>query len=642
MDDSTTTFFVYTGDEEYAEILAYFGKKGKVIQLPANFEKAAELYFSQNDSVLFLDLENPQGIVFYEAVISKDTPWGMIIGIASLENVESLWDRTSGNIVDILTKPVTLRSLKITQHRIHYQLNFCKCIERSENKKQHIPQKLAFEQIETERFIAVRQIVERLTLFINQIASDVQGGIRYFNELQYFVSIHDVDCKVIAANPTYHKHLGNRLNQNSWGIYCGKHGRKDDSPVFRSLKTGNVLDTKTTVQYKSGAKVPVIVHTAPIYNNDGEVELVLEVFAGTKEIERLSQEIRTTQQRYEQLFDAVPSKVVVLDRRFRITAENKQFRKDFGKHLGDNFFETLRPGNFPAYRDPISLTMKDGLPHQGEMVFADPNGIQYNMMTWTSPIKTQTGKLIQVIAILGDVTELRRLQTDLSRLGLMISTISHDLKGSLTGLDAGLYLIDKGFYRDRPAQIEEGLDVAQLMVDRIRKMVFDILYSSKERELEQDIVDVRDFADDIAANVENRIRAAMIRFDCVFEEQLGRIYIDVGLLRSSLINILDNAIEACIENSDEKRSRIGFFVKREASTVLFEIQDNGSGMIADTKGQIFDIFYSSKGRKGTGLGLYITRKAIQKHGGTISVTSHPGKGTRFEVRLPMKMEETIS
>ena len=203
-------------------------------------------------------------------------------------------------------------------------------------------------------------------------------------------------------------------------------------------------------------------------------------------------------------------------------------------------------------------------------------------------------------------------------------------------------MIDKGFYRDRPAQIEEGLDVAQLMVDRIRKMVLDILYSSKERELEQAIVDVRNFADDIAANVENRIRAAMIRFECVFEDNLGKIYVDVGLLRSSFINILDNAIEACIEDLEEKKFKIKFFVKREDSTVRFEIQDNGSGMNIDTKGRIFDLFYSSRGRKGTGLGLYITRKAIQKHGGTISVVSHPGKGTRFEVRLPVNTAKMVS
>ena len=82
-----------------------------------------------------------------------------------------------------------------------------------------------------------------------------------------------------------------------------------------------------------------------------------------------------------------------------------------------------------------------------------------------------------------DISELRRMQGNLSALGLMIGTISHSLKGCLTGLDASLYLIETGFYRNKPARIEEGIDVTKLMIDRIRKLVLDILYYSKEREL---------------------------------------------------------------------------------------------------------------------------------------------------------------
>jgi hypothetical protein len=72
--------------------------------------------------------------------------------------------------------------------------------------------------IETERFLAVRQIVEKMSAFISQVASDAQGGMRYFNELPYFVSIHGRDCKVLAANSTYNRYLGSRLYQNSWGF----------------------------------------------------------------------------------------------------------------------------------------------------------------------------------------------------------------------------------------------------------------------------------------------------------------------------------------------------------------------------------------------------------------------------------------
>ena len=78
--------------------------------------------------------------------------------------------------------------------------------------------------IETERFLAVRQIVEKMSAFISQVTRDAQGGVRYFNDLPYFVSIHGKDLTVLAANGTYLRYLGNRLYKESWGIYAGAPG----------------------------------------------------------------------------------------------------------------------------------------------------------------------------------------------------------------------------------------------------------------------------------------------------------------------------------------------------------------------------------------------------------------------------------
>lgn len=418
------------------------------------------------------------------------------------------------------------------------------------------------EQVETERFLAVRQIVEKMSYFIAQVAGGVQGGIKYFNELPYFVSIHSREGEVLATNASSRKYLGRRIGRPSWDVYQGKRGTPESCPVCRTLRTAKVMTTRALVRYKNGARVPVLVHTAPIYNDDGEAVLVLEVFAGTKEIEQMALEIRSTQQRYAHLFDAVPCHVAVLDRRFRITASNRRFIDDFGSHTGANFFDILRPGTFPAYRDPLTQTMRDGTARQGEMVLSDNHGQQYNMMVWTAPITTASGKLIQVLAIFADITELRRLQDNLAALGMMISTVSHDLKGCLTGLDAGLYLIESGFYREKAGRIEEGLDVAKLMADRIRKMVHDILYSARERQLQPETVDVLAFAMDVAANVENRIRGANITFNVDVSPGLGLVEIDTGLVRTALINLLENVMEACIEDPRPKPYQIDFCVRR--------------------------------------------------------------------------------
>ena len=150
--------------------------------------------------------------------------------------------------------------------------------------------------------------------------------------------------------------------------------------------------------------------------------------ADIRAIKRLKEELRATQQKYQQLFDEAPCYIYVQDRQYRLTAINKRFKEDFGNQVGKLFFDVLRPGNFPAFHDPISQTLNDGQPHRGEMVLTDVNSVQYNMMAWTAPIKTLAGKLIQILVIFTDITELRQLQDNLSSLGLMVGSISHDLK----------------------------------------------------------------------------------------------------------------------------------------------------------------------------------------------------------------------
>ena len=235
-----------------------------------------------------------------------------------------------------------------------------------------------------------------------------------------------------------------------------------------------------------------------------------------------------------------------------------------------------------------------------------------------------------------DITELHQMKDNLSTLGLMVGTISHSLRGCLSGLDASLYLIERGFYRNRPAQIEEGLDVTKLMADRIRKLVLDILYYSKERDLEIEDLEVWQFAKEIAIFIEKRIKAANIQFITDFQNKSGNFTVDPEIIRAALINILENAMEACIEDVRQIDHWIRFTARADKTSVTFEISDNGPGMEEEQAKSIFQLFSSSKGKRGTGIGLFVTRKGILKHGGTISVDSSQDAGAKFRIVVPRK------
>ena len=242
-------------------------------------------------------------------------------------------------------------------------------------------------------------------------------------------------------------------------------------------------------------------------------------------------------------------------------------------------------------------------------------------------------------AVLGyfmDITKIHEMKDNLSTLGLMLGTISHSLKGCLTGMHASLYLIETGFYRDKPARIEEGLDLTKLMVDRVQKLIFDILYYAKERELEIETVDVWQFAQEITILIENRIKAANIAFMTDFPLDAGTVAIDPEIIRTALINILENALEACIEDTRQIAHQIRFTVSVDDANVYFEIADNGPGIGKQEADKIFQLFSSSKGKRGTGIGLFVTRKAVIGHGGTITVDAGPNQGAAFRIVLPRK------
>jgi len=582
------------------------------------------IFKDHRPTAVAVDTDDQAGVRILKNLDTTFNPLSLI-AVCSAANRPAIRRQLKGQVYEFVNSPFDPEELEPALDRIAYVSS----LTGSATEDQRVA---------TERFLGIRQVIDKLSSFISMVATDVQGGIKYFNELPYFVSIHSNDCQVLAANNTYTKYLGNRIYKNSWEIYSGKRATRNGCPVGRALKAIEVRSTQALVRYKSGAQVPVTVHTAPIYDDNGHVSLVLEVFAGTKEIEKLASEIKTTQQRYEQLFNAVPSQLVVVDRRFRITAANRKFLRNFGDQIGRNFFNVLRPASFPAYRDPVTYTVRTGQPQQGEMVMTDASGTTQNMMAWTSPIMTAAGKLIQVLVIFADITELRRLQHNLASLGLMLGTVSHDLKGSLTGLDAGLYLMETGFYRNKPGRIEEGLDLTKLMAERIRKLIYDILYYAKDRELERETVDVAAFMADLAANIEHKARSASIDLICDMGTNMGSFEVDPSLLRAALMNILDNAIEACIENTDILVPEIKFKARRKGNEIHFSITDNGSGMKKEAITHLFDLFYSSKGSKGTGIGLFMTKKAIQKHGGTIQVNSDPGQGSCFQITIPQPLD----
>lgn len=226
------------------------------------------------------------------------------------------------------------------------------------------------------------------------------------------------------------------------------------------------------------------------------------------------------------------------------------------------------------------------------------------------------------------------LQDHLSALGLMIGSISHGIKGQLTRLDAGLYQLDAALQGQDPGSIAEGYETVKIAAGRIRKMVLDILFYAKERDLQKKPIDIRQFAGDLADHVAAKVKGQAISLERRLDSAAGLFSVDGESLHSALVNILENAIDACSEDLSKSPHEIVFQVDCPKDRVQFTVRDNGIGMNPETCRNIFNLFFSAKGKKGTGLGLFIAEKIIKQHGGDIAVTSEPGQGTTFVITVP--------
>ncbi|MGD8521945.1 MAG: response regulator [Desulfobacterales bacterium] len=615
---------------------------GYTVFTAENGEDALNIFRKETPPIVLTDIKMPgmDGIELLK-IIKHENPDTEVIMITGHGDMDLAIKSLKYQAIDFVTKPINDDALEIALNRANEKIRMREQLrEYTENLEALVREKSA-KLIEIERQVAVGQAVEGLSSALRDIAGDLEGGLTYFNEMPCYVSVHDPRLKIVAANPLFKNRLGDKVGHNSWVVYTDKADAQHRCPAEQTFKAGKGLRTRATVKTLDGDKLPVIVHTAPIRNQDGDVELVVEISADITEVKRLREELARTQQRYQQLFDEVPCYISVQDRQFRLTATNRRFKEDFDVKLGTFCYEGYKHRDEPCLNCPVARTFEDGQSHTSEMVVTSKAGEQYNVLIWTAPLRDAAGEITHVMEMSTNITEIRQLQDHLSSLGLKISSISHGIKSLLTGLDGAMYLLETGLEKDKTDRVREGWEDLKSIVGRVRKLVHNILFFAKERELKWDRINALNFAEDVAATLAPKLKAKDIAYVCDFDTSLGEIEIDAGVVRLALINILENALDACVDDEAQKSHKVVFSARQDEKQIIFEISDNGIGMDRETRESLFTLFFSSKGNKGTGLGLFIADKIIDQHGGKITVDSTAGKGSRFRITIPRFIPKSI-
>lgn len=223
----------------------------------------------------------------------------------------------------------------------------------------------------------------------------------------------------------------------------------------------------------------------------------------------------------------------------------------------------------------------------------------------------------------------------LASMGETVAGLAHYIKNILNGLKGGAFIIDKNIHKLEQQSIKTGWDMVQKNIERISELTMDMLLYSKNREPEYSLVNINDLINDVIDLEKERAEQRNIKIVREYSEKIGVVEIDPKGIHRSLLNLISNAIDA-LQDIENATIRIKTKIGAGDKNFFIEITDNGMGMPEEIRKKLFTKFMSTKGSKGTGLGLKITKKIIMEHLGSIRVRSKKNVGTTFVIKLPIK------
>lgn len=234
----------------------------------------------------------------------------------------------------------------------------------------------------------------------------------------------------------------------------------------------------------------------------------------------------------------------------------------------------------------------------------------------------------------------QKLQTErLAAIGETVATLSHSIKNILQGLRGGADVVEMGLKRDDLKIAKGGWDILKRNLDRIVGLTLNMLAFSRHRAVELSLTKIGPLIEECAQLLEGQCAAKNVALLVDADPEMPPVPIDAPLMHQALMNLMGNAVEAVEPGKGAVTVRALYHAagsRGPGSPASAEIAviDNGPGIPRERQGRLFEPFHTTKGTKGTGLGLAVTKRIVDEHRGHIRVESEPRKGTTFRVFIP--------
>lgn len=481
--------------------------------------------------------------------------------------------------------------------------------------------------------------------FLIEMATDIteveqlrQEYQTLFEEVPCNLFIIGKDYKIVQANKRAKDMFGNIEGKFCFSALKSRDSRCIDCTLHRTFEDGMIHSGHSTVKDRFGKEVQLHVTTVPYNVENGKFDYILEMAVDITQILALKDELKMSNKLMESIISASLDGIIVTDKKGSATIVNKAASdildirnplnlrdKDLKEMFPQSFLEEIEVQSGPVYLlETLVKTLADKqLPVRL---------VGMNLNVEEKPV----GKAFWV----QDLQEIKNLEEEkleterMAAVGQTVAGLAHGIKNVLTGVEGGIYLLNLGLKKGVSDQITTGMEMLNRNIERVSVFVKEFLNFSRGQEINATYTDPNEIARDVENMYSIKAKLLNINIKGEYQPRMTPIPLDSAKIHEALSNLVGNAIDACQISDHNGQGIIIIRTVEKNDMVIIEVSDNGAGMDYEVKKKVFTNFFTTKGLGGTGLGLLVTKKNIQQHGGIIEVDSELTMGSTFRIILP--------
>ena len=231
----------------------------------------------------------------------------------------------------------------------------------------------------------------------------------------------------------------------------------------------------------------------------------------------------------------------------------------------------------------------------------------------------------------------------LAAMGETVAGLAHAIKNITGGLKGGAFVVEKGFELENREYLQQGWRMLRDNVARVEQLSLDLLNIAKPGTPAFTPTDPGTPLRSVYDLMQPQAETFDVRLNLHCGSGLKPVPMEPEAINRCLLNLVTNALDACKENLGRcKEPTVEMAVDAVDGGICYRIRDNCGGMDKEIEARLFKGFVTTKGSRGTGIGLMLTRKIVESHQGEIRVVSEKGRGSTFEIHLPSTQNDSPS